>query len=103
MSEIGSDVNTRFPGLALLDRIYELLSGIDEDLLLLKHQFSSVDRIYVYETNNILNAVELLISFKYDNRLGLSESDISKFERMQGRIKVQVLRKVGEHAKALLR
>ncbi len=93
---------TEPPGSALLDRIYELLSGIEYDLRGLEDA-DRREKVDIMEGFNILEAVQLLDEFGYGNRLGISAVDLAKFDAMRGRLNTGVLKRAGGRAEVLLK
>ena len=71
---------------AMIDRIYEILDGIDEDLAMLKRDFERNAKADVFAASSIFDAVEILDKWGYGPRLGLSSADADKFGRIKGQV-----------------
>lgn len=87
---------------SLIDRIYEILDKLEEDITALK-RMRRQKGMPVYETPGVCDAVRLLAEFNYDRRLGIPVADVSKFERLTGTIDSDVAYKVASRARSLLR
>ena len=84
-----------------IDRIYEILDMLEEDgkeLEGIRHK-----AIDVFRYQGIFEAVEFLDELGYSGRLGLSETDLSKFRRIKGSVDSSVLWQLNGRLKSLLR
>lgn len=93
--------NEEDQGIGAIDRIYEILEMLDDDIRALDGvRHKSVD---VFRYQGIYEAVEFLGEFSMSNRLGLSDMDLYKFQRMSGTIDSSVLWQLSGRLKGLLR
>ncbi|WP_436642477.1 hypothetical protein [Microbaculum sp. FT89] len=96
------DDNETPPGSALIDEVYRILSGIEEDIQQLELH-APREKVDIFIAPNLIDAYELLDEFEFENRFGLSTNDLSKYQRMQGEVSRDVLLQFAHRAISLLR
>lgn len=84
---------------SIIDHIYELRDGIEEDLATLQRERQN-DLIYY---PGIVEAVNFLEDYGYEGRLGLSTMDLSKFNRARGPVEPATIAKVASRVQSLLK
>ncbi len=101
MADQGDERSLESRGSSLMDRIYELLAGIEVDLANIR-RINLHQRIDVFEYGSILDAVGVLGQYNLDLRLGIPVTEVAKFHAMKGSLRAEVVLRVGERAVTLL-
>ncbi len=88
-------------GIGAIDQLYDILEMLDHDIKELEG--AELERVDVFRYQGIFDAVNFLDELGMSNRLGLSDIDRDKFQRISGKVNNAVLRQLAGQLKSLLR